>query len=171
MNEKSTESQTHCCACTKEDGASDGGKFRTFSTGATRDTDEGKFDYEGFLSPTVLERYAAYMNKHRRQSDGSLRASDNWQKGIPREQYMKSLFRHFMDAWKLHRGCVAQADIEEALCAVMFNAMGYLFETLQEAKSQANMRGLGVMGFKSAMLSAEAEAQHKRDGLRHISLP
>src|SRR5687768_9111242 len=28
---------------------------RTFSTGATRDTDNGKLDYEAFLSPLVLE--------------------------------------------------------------------------------------------------------------------
>ena len=46
------------------------GKTRQFSTGATRDTDEGKYDYEGFFSPLVLERYGEYMNKHRQQSAG-----------------------------------------------------------------------------------------------------
>lgn len=70
-------------------------KIRTFDTGATRDTDEGKLDFEGFLSPLALERFAEYMNKHRQQSDGSLRDSDNWQKGIPVKQYMKSMWRHF----------------------------------------------------------------------------
>lgn len=102
--------------------------IRTFETGATRDSDVNKFDYEGFLSPLVLERYGAYMHKHRKQSDGALRPSDNWQKGIPKEQYLKSTFRHFMDLWKLHRGYKTDAELEDTLCALMFNIMGYLFE-------------------------------------------
>ena len=32
--------------------------MRKFDTGATRDTVEGKFDFEGFLSQAVLNRYA-----------------------------------------------------------------------------------------------------------------
>ena len=69
--------------------------MRKFDSGATRDIVEDKFDFEGFLSPLVLNRYAEYMNKHRKQSDGNLRDSDNWQKGIPMKVYMKSGFRHF----------------------------------------------------------------------------
>jgi hypothetical protein len=104
-------------------------KIRKFETGATRDTDEGKLDFEGFLSPLVLERYAQYMNKHRLQSDGQLRDSDNWQKGIPVTQYMKSMWRHFFAVWKGHRqGVVNQDDI----CGVLFNAMGMLHELLKE---------------------------------------
>ena len=115
------------------------GAIRTFETGATRDTDAGKPDYEGFLSPLVLERYAEYMNRHRRQPDGSLRDSDNWQLGIPKHQYMKSLWRHFMDVWKIHRGCATrEALIEEALCALLFNTMGYLHETLKERRLLLN---------------------------------
>ncbi len=108
------------------------GKARIFDTGATRDTNEGKYDYEGFLSPLVLERYAEYMNKHRKQSDGKLRDSDNWQKGIPKKEYMKSGFRHFFDWWKEHRGVVTKDGLIEALCALMFNTMGYLHELLKE---------------------------------------
>jgi hypothetical protein len=103
---------------------------RVFETGATRDTEENKPDYEGFISPIVLQRYAEYMNKHRIQSDGKLRASDNWQKGIPRDVYIKSLWRHFMDVWLEHRGSKSRDGIEDALCGVLFNAMGYLFEIL-----------------------------------------
>ena len=103
---------------------------RTFQTGATRDTDEDKLDYEGFLSPQVVERYAQYMHKHRIQSDGTLRDSDNWQKGIPTDAYMKSLWRHFMEVWTLHRNEGTRALLEEALCAVIFNAMGYLYEII-----------------------------------------
>lgn len=112
-------------------------EIRKFETGATRDTDKGKLDYEGFLSPIVLKRYAEYLDKHRLQADGSLRGSDNWQGGIPPNVYMKSLLRHVIDIWLLHDGFPEDAtipDIEEALCAVIFNAMGYLFEELKESK-------------------------------------
>lgn len=107
------------------------GKIRAFDSGATRDTDEGKYDYEGFLSPIVMERYAQYMNKHRVQSNGDLRDSDNWQKGIPKDAYMKSGWRHFFDWWKEHRGIPTKDGIVEALCALLFNVMGYLHEYLK----------------------------------------
>lgn len=108
--------------------------IRKFDTGATRDTASGKLDYEGFLSPIVLKAFAEYMDKNRVQSDGTLRDSDNWQKGIPTDSYMSSLWRHFMDVWLLHRGYEARegVDMEEALCATIFNAMGYLFEHLKQ---------------------------------------
>jgi hypothetical protein len=110
--------------------------MRDFDTGATRDDDVDKLDYEGFLSPLVLKRYAEYMHKHRKQADGTMRGSDNWQAGIPKHVYMKSLWRHFMDVWSMHRGPLRDSqyqpgDLEEALCAVIFNAMGYLYEELE----------------------------------------
>jgi hypothetical protein len=104
---------------------------RQFSTGATRDTDEGKLDYEGFLSPIVLVEFAKYMNKNRVQSDGKTRDSDNWQKGIPKDAYMKSMYRHFMDLWLEHRGYPSRSNKIEALCAIIFNAQGYLLEELK----------------------------------------
>jgi hypothetical protein len=108
-------------------------QIREFPTGATRDTDEGKLDFEGFLSPFVLQRYAEYLHLHRKQSDGQMRASDNWQKGIPVDTYMKSLCRHQIDLWKKHRSQNTDG-IEDALCGVIFNAMGYLFEVLKSEK-------------------------------------
>lgn len=109
---------------------------RTFSTGATRDQDQSKPDYEGFLSPLVVQRYGEYMHKNRHQSDGSLRDSDNWQKGIPRDAYMKSAWRHFMEWWRSHRRVPEAGDnMEEALCAVIFNASGYLHELLKEKRN------------------------------------
>jgi hypothetical protein len=112
---------------------------RQFDTGANRDVDHDKLDYEGFLDPDVLERFARYMHKNRFLRDGSVRDSDNWQKGIPLPVYMKSLWRHFMDLWRAHRGKV-QFDhpdklrdfIEEACCAIMFNVMGYLSQVLKQ---------------------------------------
>jgi len=108
------------------------GKIRKFETGATRDTDEGKNDYEGFLHPLVIQRYGDYMSKNRIQSDGSVRDSDNWQKGIPKNAYIKSAYRHFMDLWLLHRGYKGREGLEEALCGLLFNIQGYLFEILKD---------------------------------------
>ncbi len=112
--------------------------MRTFESGATRDDDFNKLDFDGFLSPLVLEHYAEYLNSHRKQADGKLRDSDNWQKGISIIVYLKSLWRHFFDVWKLHRGYVVKdkkdghtIGKEEALCAVIFNASGYLHELLK----------------------------------------
>jgi hypothetical protein len=105
--------------------------MRRFDTGATRDTDEGKFDFEGFLSPAVIEAFARYMHSKRRMPDGGTRDSDNWQKGIPLDVYMKSTWRHFFDLWKAHRGLPAP-PLEETLCALLFNAQGYLHEHLKE---------------------------------------
>jgi hypothetical protein len=110
----------------------DDGTLRTFTTGATRDTADGKLDYEGFLSPLVLEEYAKYMHVCRMQSDGKLRDSDNWQKGIPQDAYIKSGWRHFLDWWKEHRGIRTEAGLTQALCALLFNVSGYLHEHLRK---------------------------------------
>jgi hypothetical protein len=111
-------------------------KIRRFRTGATRDTDLGKLDYEAFLSPIVLQRFAVYMHKHRTQKDGTVRDGDNWQKGIPKDAFMKSAWRHFMDWWLEHRGYASREGLQDALCAVIFNASGYLFEILKEPPSE-----------------------------------
>ena len=110
--------------------------MRQFSGNATRDTDDGKLDFEGFISPEVLLRYAEYMHKNRQTADG-VRDSDNWQDGIPKSVYMKSLWRHFMDLWLHHRGKghKARESLEDALCGVMFNVQGYLFEVLRPKMS------------------------------------
>ena len=108
--------------------------MRTFETGATRDEETDKLDYEGFLSPMVLERFAQYMHQHRVQADGQLRDSDNWQRGIPESAYMKSLLRHIMDVWTHHRFPSTggfDTDLEDSLCAVLFNTMGLLYEVMK----------------------------------------
>ena len=112
--------------------------IRKFESGATRDVDQNKNDYEGFLSPLVIEAFGDYMTLHRVQSDGKLRDSDNWQKGMPLSAYMKSLWRHFLDLWKIHRGHEVKdkkdghiITAKEACCAIIFNTMGYLHESLK----------------------------------------
>ena len=82
-------------------------KNRTFKTGANRNSEDGKYDYEAFFSPLVLEGRAKYMHKHRFLEDGTMRDGDNWQKlfGEDHESVcMKSLMRHVMDLWLEHRG-------------------------------------------------------------------
>jgi len=113
--------------------------LRQFSSGATRNLDNNKYDYEGFLSPLVIEAFGKYMHSHRLQKDGKMRDSDNWQLGIGFDVYMKSGWRHFFDWWKLHRGFDATSpedghkiDKVEALCALMFNVQGYMHELLKE---------------------------------------
>jgi len=129
---------------------------RTFDTGATRSADATRDDPEGYLSPLVIDRFNQYMTKHRFQSDGKMRDSDNWQKGMPLSTYIKGLWRHFLHLWTRHRGWAvrdpgAAADSEEDLCAIIFNAQGYLHELLVK-KQPAQYQ------WSPAQLS-EAEAQ------------
>lgn len=109
---------------------------RQFATGAKRSADHDRIDPEGFLSPLVIERFSAYLHKHRTMPDGSQRESDNWQKGMPLATYMKGAWRHLLHWWTRHRGFPvtdpkAAANIEEDLCALIFNASGYLHEILK----------------------------------------
>ena len=105
--------------------------IRKFVSGATRNSEEGKLDFEGFLSPLVIRRYAEYLHSHRKLEDGSMRDSDNWQNGMPLSVYMKSGFRHFMDWWGYHRRWLHGNTLEDVLCGVIFNASGYLHEYLK----------------------------------------
>ncbi len=126
-------------------------KMREFDSGATRDNEDDKFDYEGFLSPLVIERYGEYMHSHRKQADGEMRDSDNWQKGIPISVYMKSWWRHFENVWIKYRKFLVGdgpdftleaasgtelGHLSEALCAALFNNMGMLHEIEKERASR-----------------------------------
>lgn len=124
-------SDQHACLLDTDEARRQYMAARVFDTGATRDTDVGKLDYEGFLSPRVLRRYAAYMHQKRTMPDGSVRDGDNWQKGMPVEVYMKSLLRHVMSVWEDHRS-IGLSLSEEDLCAILFNVQGLLFETIKE---------------------------------------
>lgn len=109
-------------------------EVRKFETGASRDSDDGKLKIEGFLDPLVDKRYSEYMHGHRQLADGSLRSGDNWQKGIPFSAYGDSMVRHVLD-FRLHfdgyPNEAVDSDIESVLCAIIFNARGYLFEILK----------------------------------------
>lgn len=118
--------------------------LREFPSGATRDDDTNKPDYEGFLSPLVLERYGAYMHA-KRTTPAGVRESDNWQKGIPLNAYIKSAWRHFLTWWKYHRGSAKNEELlQEELCALLFNVMGYLHSHLLHRAGGAQRSGATV---------------------------
>jgi len=105
---------------------------RQFEGGASRDTDDNKSDPEGCFHPLVIREVAEYMKKHSYLPDGTRRPADNWQHGMPRAVWRKSLERHWLDV-RLHdkgHGDKAREPIIEALCAVIFNAQGRLLEEL-----------------------------------------
>jgi hypothetical protein len=107
------------------------GKIRRFDTGATRDTTDGKLEPWGFTSPLVEKAFSEYMDFHRRQSDGELRDSSNWKKGIPMDTYWHSLSRHILDFRLLYDQFPEEArtqDIVDALCAIKFNVDGMIHE-------------------------------------------
>ncbi len=100
--------------------------MRQFKSGATRNSDEDKLDYEAFLSPLVIQAFGEYMHKHRIQADGKMRPGDNWKRGIPRRELLKSAWRHFHDWWMEENGFESREGIEDALCGLLFNTMAYL---------------------------------------------
>lgn len=114
--------------------ADDSGILRTFSTGATRDTAEGKLEPWGFTSALAEKAFCEYMHEHRKQSDGNLRDSDNWKAGIPLNSYFHSLSRHILDlklVWEGHGSEARTEDLTEILCAVKFNVDGMLHELMK----------------------------------------
>jgi len=110
--------------------------MREFTAGAFRDTADEKLSYVKGLSPIVLRRYLEYLRLHNKQADGRIRDFDNWKQGMPKEVYLDSLGRHFMDVWLLEEGYSTEdnhgpVNIEGALCGVLFNTIGMLHETLK----------------------------------------
>lgn len=106
--------------------------MRTFSTGANRHVDTGKHDLDGFLSPHMIEAFGTYMHFNRLLPDGSVRDSDNWQKGIPQDVYRKSLFRHHDETWRALRGYKIKENIIWALQGIIFNAQGLTHELMKD---------------------------------------
>lgn len=112
---------------------------RTFDTGATRDSDQGKFDYAGFLAPEVLYEFAAFMHKNRLLPDGTWRDGANWKLGMPRKQLLKSFLRHVFDLWFIEEGLSIPRPetgkiipIEDALGGCLFNLMAIWFNEIHK---------------------------------------
>lgn len=94
-----------------------------FSTGAIRDSQDGKIDFIETLSYTALARYCSYMTGKKKKY-----GAGNFKKGIPIDSYEKSLVRH------LHKYMVnkyengSEEPLEDHMSAIVFNAMGILHE-------------------------------------------
>lgn len=105
--------------------------MRKFATGAFRDQDAQKLNYLGSLSPLALEGFVDFMRRHN-IVDGKLKRDEgNWKKGFPKQSYMESKFRHFMETWKIHES-YSDDEILDALYAEFFNIQGYIHVLLLE---------------------------------------
>lgn len=113
--------------------------MRKFDSGATRDDNSGKLNFEGCLNPRVLWAFAEYMQQHSVQADGTWRPADNWQHGWSRDVSIESLMRHVFDLWLLHRGYqMARPEdghvptMDSALGGILFGVQAYWLQWLRE---------------------------------------
>lgn len=111
----------------------------TYTTGATRNDHDEAIVPHLFNSALVDRRFATYMHEHRKQADGSLRPGDNWKNGIPRDDYMASIARHYLDLCEIHErnsdGIIDRdygfVTMQDVLCALRFNINGMLYELIK----------------------------------------
>lgn len=98
------------------------GSVREFESGAKRDVD-GKEDYVETQSFLAMKRYAEYMTVQAKKY-----GRGNWRKGIPIEEYEKSLMRHIH---KYFANKYDNANLEpeiDHLSAIRFNLDGIMHE-------------------------------------------
>ena len=93
----------------KFDKVKDSGERQEFSTGARRDTQEGKGRFD-LLPINAIFRLAQHFE------NGAVKyGDDNWRKGIPLKRYLDSMMRH---VFKFAGGL----DDEDHLSAIIWNA-------------------------------------------------
>jgi hypothetical protein len=97
------------------DKVNDTGNHTELTTGAVRDTAEGKGRYD------LLPTYAMYRLARHYENGAKKYADRNWEKGIPTSRFMESLIRHAFQYLGGDRS-------EDHLAAVAWNALG-LIET------------------------------------------
>jgi len=116
-------------------------ELRNFDTGAIRDNDDSKINYQGALSPLVLEAYGAYIQKHSLLPDGTRRNNKNWQNLFGtheehRQVCIESAWRHFIDLLMEHDGYDSRDGLDEAIGGLMFNIQAYWFSVLKERRGE-----------------------------------
>ena len=98
-------------------------KVTTFDSGAIRDTQEGKEDYTETISWRAFKRYAKYMTKM-----ASKYGSGNFKKGIPIDNYEKSMLRHVQKYMEnKYEGGTVETE-QDHLAAIVFNVFGIMHE-------------------------------------------
>ncbi len=88
----------------------DGGKRQSFSTGAVRDTADGK-PRPDLISPFALMRLGEWLRLGAEKYD-----ERNWEQGIPIQRCIASLYRHLL-AYQ------AGENDEDHMAAIMCNSM------------------------------------------------
>jgi len=97
--------------------------FTSFSSGAIRDTQDGKEDYTETISWCAFKRYAQYMTKM-----AAKYGSGNFKKGIPIDNYEKSLLRHVQKYMEnKYEGGTVEVE-QDHLSAIVFNVFGIMHE-------------------------------------------
>jgi len=98
-------------------------EIRQYSTGAIRDSEEGKEDYTETISWTAFKRYAEYMTSKKKQY-----GSGNFKKGISIDSYERSLMRHISKYMiNKYEGGDLEKDSDH-LAAIVFNIFGIMHE-------------------------------------------
>lgn len=113
----------------------------TFSTGAIRDSQEGKNDWTETISWTALDRYAKYMTGKKKKY-----GAGNFKLGIDIESYEQSLIRHWHKYFtnKYERG--DNEPEEDHLAAMVFNVLGIMHQEEMAKKNAEQIdKGLGYV--------------------------
>lgn len=116
------------------------GGGRVFETGAIRDVNTTKVNVMGHISPLVTKFYTEYLHECRKLQDGTLRDAENWKLGMPEQVWLESFVRHTEDVKLIADGFPDAAhtpDMKKALCAVLFNAQGLLYQILVRERAAA----------------------------------
>lgn len=103
-------------------------KITTFKSGAIRDNQEGKPDFNETISWTAFNRYAKYMTGKKAKY-----GAGNFKKGIPTSSYVASMLRH-VDKWMRNTYENGQDELnEDHLSAIVFNVFGIMHNEGQAA--------------------------------------
>lgn len=109
-------------------------EIRKFESGAVRGSG-GKFDFPEYISPYLIFRFAEHMRKNAVKY-----GAGNWKKrnpdgttGIPRDEYFKSLCRHFMMLFMEETEGVRLEPETDHLASIIFNVQGLIVHE-EEAK-------------------------------------
>ena len=114
-------------------------EIRKFESGAVRGSG-GKFDFPEYLSPYLVFRFAEHMRKNALKY-----GAGNWKKGIPKEEYFKSLCRHFFMLFTEYTDGVKMEPESDHLASIIFNIQGLIeAEEKEKFKDKDEMYGYPV---------------------------
>ena len=90
------------------------GEKQEFSTGAHRDTQDGK-GKPSLIPAIALRRLAVHY-----EEGAKLHGENNWKKGMPLARFLDSAFRHILD-------CIEGKEDEDHVAAVLWNMCGFIW--------------------------------------------